>query len=219
MNAAQGNAASVAWDDLNERAFGMIGGASARGAFALSQEPDRVRDRYGRNTHGQSLLLARRLLEAGVPLVTVNWHDDHQNFWDTHGDNFNQLKKRLMPTADRALSAVFEDLQGRGMLDDTLVVWVGEFGRRPTISANVAGREHWPRCYSAVLAGGGVRGGAIYGSSDRIGAFPHENPTSPSDLAATVLHSLGVPDDIELVDALGVPRRLYNGTPLFPLFS
>ena len=118
-----------------------------RAPSAIDREDPRLRDRYGRNIHGQCLLLARRLIEAGVPLVTVNWHDDHMNFWDTHGDNFNQLKNRLMPPADQGFSALLDDLDARGLLDETLVVWVGEFGRKPHITRGNAGREHWPHCY------------------------------------------------------------------------
>src|SRR5262249_59599103 len=122
----------------------------AGGALGMGGEARRVGARYGRHIHGQCLLLARRLVEAGVPLVTVNWHDDGQNFWDTHGDNFNQLKNRLMPPADQGFAALLEDLSARGLLDETLVVWVGEFGRTPRISRGNSGREHWPKCYSAV---------------------------------------------------------------------
>ncbi|ODT99641.1 MAG: hypothetical protein ABS79_04265, partial [Planctomycetes bacterium SCN 63-9] len=125
---------SIAWDSYCEKALDSLGSAEAAGAFAIDREDPRIRDRYGRNTHGQCLLMARRLIEAGVPLVSVNWHDDHQNFWDTHGDNFNQLKNRLMPTADQGFSALLDDLDARGLLDETLIVWVGEFGRRPHIT-------------------------------------------------------------------------------------
>ena len=144
--------------------------------------------RYGRHIHGQCLLLARRLIEAGVGLVTVNWHNDGQFFWDTHGDNFNQLKNRLMlPPADQGFSALLEDLSACGLLEETLViVWVGEFGRTPRINRSNSGREHWPHCYSAVLAGAGVRGGSIYGASDRWAAYPASDRVSPEDLGATI---------------------------------
>src|SRR5262249_41553966 len=146
------------WDDFQARALDALASAEARGAFRIDRESPRLRERYGPHIHGQCLLLARRLVEAGVRLVTVNWHDDGRNFWDTHGDNFNALKTRLMPPADRGLAALLDDLAARGLLDETLVVWVGEFGRTPRISDGNAGREHWPRCYSAALAGAGVRG-------------------------------------------------------------
>ncbi len=144
--------------------------------------------------------MARRLVEAGVGLVTVNWHDDHQNFWDTHGDNFNQLKNRLMPPADQGFAALLDDLDARGLLSETLVVWVGEFGRTPRITGGT-GREHWPRCYSAALAGAGVSGGQVYGASDRWAAYPSRDPVSPDDLGATILHALGIDPAIEIVDA------------------
>ena len=163
-------------------------------------------------------MLARRLIEAGVPLVTVNWHDDHSNFWDTHGDNFNQLKDRLMPPADQGLSALLDDLDARGLLDETLVVWVGEFGRQPHITRGNAGREHWPHCYRAVLAGAGICGGAVHGASDRWAAYPARDPVSPDDLGATILHALGINPATEIRDPVGRPMRINNGNPLTRLF-
>jgi uncharacterized protein (DUF1501 family) len=151
--------------------------------------------------------------------VCVNWHNDHRTFWDTHGDNFNGLKNRLMPPADRAFAALLDDLAARGLLDETLVVWVGEFGRKPHITAGNAGREHWPRCYSAVLAGGGVRGGLVYGRSDSRGAYPAEHPVSPADLAATVYHALGIPAETHLHDREARPTRLTEGQPVTALLS
>ncbi len=206
------------WDNLQARALDALGSAEARGAFLIDREDPRTRDRYGRHIHGQCLLMARRLVEAGVRLVTVNWHDDGQNFWDTHGDNFNRLKNHLMPPADRGFSALLDDLASRGMLDETLVVWVGEFGRNPKITAANAGREHWPRCYSAALAGGGIGGGQIYGASDRWGAYPSKDPVSPDDLGATILHALGVDPATEIQDPLGRPMKINAGTPLTGLF-
>lgn len=200
-------------------AFRLLAAPTIRQAFDLTSEPDSVRDRYGRNIHGQCVLLARRLLEHGVPFVTVNWHNDGRNFWDTHGNNFQRLKNDLIPPADQALSAVLTDLEDRGMLDDTLVIWTGEFGRRPQITASNAGREHHPWCYSGLLAGGGIRGGTIYGASDEIARFPREKPVSPHDLAATVLHTLGIPPEATLNDSTGRPHRLYSGTPITELFG
>src|SRR5690606_13473705 len=181
-----------------------------RRAFDIHQEADQTRDRYGRNIHGQCVLLARRLVEHGVPFVSVNWHQDHSNFWDTHGNNFNKLKTTLIPPADLALTALLSDLEDRGLLEETLVVWVGEFGRRPQITAANAGREHHPYCFSGLLAGGGIRGGAVYGSSDAQAAYPAENPVSPHDLTATMLHALGVPGDAQLPDQTGRPRFVYG---------
>ncbi|MEO6810019.1 MAG: DUF1501 domain-containing protein, partial [Isosphaeraceae bacterium] len=179
----------------------------------------KVRDRYGRHIHGQCLLMARRLIEAGVHLVTVNWHDDHQNFWDTHSDNFNQLKNRLMPPADQGFSALLDDLSDRGLLDETLVVWAGEFGRTPRINPANNGREHWPRCYPAVLAGGGIQGGQVYGASDRWAAYPTRDPVSPDDIGATIFHALGIDPASEVLDPLGRPMRINTGSPLVPLFA
>ena len=201
-----------------EQAFGLLGSDRVRTAFDLEAEPAEVRDRYGRNTHGQCVLLARRLLEQGVTCVTVNWHNDNSNFWDTHGDNFNKLQNSLIPPADRALAAVLTDLADRGLLDDTLVAWVGEFGRAPKINGS-AGREHYPYCYSGVLAGGGIRGGQVYGRSDATGAAPLESPVSPHDFTATMLHALGVPSDATLPDRSGRPHSIYGGKPILDLFG
>jgi hypothetical protein len=199
------------WTSQQSRALDLLVSTKAREAFDLSREDDKTRDRYGRNIHGQCVLLARRLVEHGVPLVSVNWHNDGQTFWDTHGNNFNRLKNDLIPPADAALSALLEDLSDRGLLDDTLVAWVGEFGRRPQISQNNAGREHWPFCYSGLLAGGGIRGGMVYGASDRHAAYPVVDPVSPQDFATTMLHSLGIPTDGVLNDREGRPHKISSG--------
>lgn len=204
---------------LEQRAFQLLASGKVREAFDLDREPPATRDRYGRNIHGQCVLLGRRLLEYGVPIVNVNWHQDGRNFWDTHGDNFNRLKRDLIPPADMALTALLTDLEDRGMLDDTLVVWVGEFGRNPQITRNNAGREHWPYCYSGLLAGGGIRGGALFGESDKHAAYPIENAVSPHDLMATVYHALGVSQKQLLFDELQRPRPLYAGKPITPLFG
>jgi hypothetical protein len=201
------------------RALDLLTSDAAQLAFDLSREPAALRDRYGRHVHGQCLLLARRLVEAGVRLVCVNWHQDGQFFWDTHTNNFVGLKDRLMPPADQGFSSLLEDLSQRGLLDETLVVWVGEFGRSPRINKGNAGREHHPACYSAVLAGGGVRGGQVYGRSDRLAAYPAENPASPADLTATVYHALGVPADATLQDREGRLAVLTEGRPLSELFG
>lgn len=211
--------AGIAMTSQQQKAFDLLMSPDVRGAFEITAEKDSVRERYGKNIHGQSVLLARRLVEHGVPLVTVNWHDDHRNFWDTHGDNFNRLKNDLIPPSDMAFSALLEDLDQRGMLDETLIVWVGEFGRNPVINAQAAGREHWPYCYSGVLAGGGINGGQVYGSSDSRGAYPAECHATPQDLVATIYHALGVSADTTLHDNTGRPHRLYGGEPLLKLFG
>jgi len=205
--------------DHQSRAFESITSSQVRHAFDLSRESDKVRDDYGRNIHGQSVLMARRLVEHGVPLVTVNWHNDGRNFWDTHGDNFNRLKNDLIPPADLALSALLEDLQQRGMLDETLVVWVGEFGRKPQITPGNSGREHWPFCYSGLMAGGGIRGGVIYGESDATASYPNENPVSPQDFGTTIVHALGIPIDAKIPDREGRPHNATSGKVIESLFG
>lgn len=210
---------AAAYSGFRQRAFDLVRSPSVQRAFALDQEPVAVRDRYGRHIHGQCLLLARRLIEAGARLVEVNWHQDHHYFWDTHGDNFRRLKNQLMPPADQGFSALLEDLAQRGMLEETLLVWVGEFGRNPKITRANAGREHHPWCYSAILAGGGIRGGQVYGKSDRLAAYPAENPVSPADLTATIYHALGVAPDLTLQDREGRRVSLTEGTPVLSLFG
>ncbi len=207
------------WDGFQRRALDGLVSAEAVGAFQIDREDPKLRDRYGRNIHGQCLLLARRLIEAGVGLATVNWHNDGQNFWDTHGENFHHLKNRLMPPADQGFSALLEDLDCRGLLDETLVVWVGEFGRTPRIIRANNGREHWPHCYSAVLAGAGVRGGSVYGSSDRWAAHPATDPVSPDDLGATILYALGIDPATMVKDAVDRPLKINDGSPIVPLFA
>lgn len=205
------------FDLFFERAFNLISSPQARLAFDLTQESRPVRDRYGWNSFGQSLLLARRLVEARVPLITVNWARNDA-YWDTHARNFIQLKNDLLPPFDLGFSALLDDLHERGLLEETLVVCLGEFGRTPTING-AAGRDHWAPCNSVVLAGGGVRGGAVLGSSDRIAAYPTSFPVTPGDLAATIYHSLGIDLHTEVRDALGRPLALVNGSPVLSLFS
>ena len=208
-----------AYGQLQAKAVDMLTSTAVQRAFDLNQESRETRNSYGRHIHGQCLLLARRLLEAGTQCVCVNWHQDHANFWDTHGDNFNSLKTRLAPPADQGFAALLDDLSQRGLLDDTLITWVGEFGRRPQITTANAGREHWPWCYSAVMAGGGIRGGQVYGRSDRLAAYPAENPVSPADLTSTLYHGLGIPTDFDLRTSEGRPMRLTEGRPMTHLFG
>jgi uncharacterized protein (DUF1501 family) len=164
--------------------------------------------------------LARRLIEADVPLVTVYWNTgaagDAGN-WDTHDNETERLKNLLLPSFERAYIALLDDLESRGLLDETLVVWMGEFGRTPRINRN-GGRDHWGFCQSVLLAGGGIRGGQVYGSSDSYAAYAALNPVSPDDLAATIFTSLGIPLDLEMRDAQGRPLPLCTGTPVHALF-
>ncbi|HVC93425.1 MAG TPA: DUF1501 domain-containing protein [Pirellulales bacterium] len=203
--------------DDYRRAFSLVASDEARAAFDLSRETAAVRERYGRSAFGQGALLARRLVEAGVRLVTVNWARDDA-FWDTHKDNFKLLKQSLLPPFDLAFSALLEDLDVRGLLDETLVVCLGEFGRTPKINA-AAGRDHWAACNSVVLAGAGIRGGQVYGSSDRLAAYPATLPVTPDDLAATIYHALGIDPATDVFDRLDRPYRLAVGKPLVGLFG
>jgi hypothetical protein len=212
------SAAAQGFQSLQAKALDVVVAPAVRAAFDLGRETPRTRDRYGRHLHGQAVLLARRLVEAGVSLVVVNWHQDNAAFWDTHGNNFNRLKNDLLPPSDRAFAALLDDLDARGLLDSTLVAWVGEFGRAPKITAGNAGREHWPRCYSAVLAGGGVRGGQVFGSSDAHAAFPKSSPVGPADLTATIYHALGIAPDQIVQDRENRPVRLTEGEPILSLF-
>jgi hypothetical protein len=224
--ALEGEAQATALRAHYERAFSLLGSRGVAEAFDLTREPRRVRERYGMNLHGQAVLQARRLVEAGVPLVTVFWQNDGITnvsvYWDTHSRNFIDLRTRLCPVADRAFTALLEDLEARGLLDETLVVWTGEMGRTPRVGQSVVGgagagrdgRDHWPHVFTTVLAGGGVRGGVVHGASDRYAAYPASNPTAPADLAATVYHCLGVEPHTQLRDRLGRPLTLCEGTPI-----
>jgi hypothetical protein len=224
-----------------ERAFELLSASATRKAFNLSEEPERVRERYGlpdrtdRSVEarkfgglphlGQCTLLARRLVESGVRLVTIASGRRFDQAWDTHRQHFPLLKQSLLPYADRAMSALIEDLAERGLLDETLVVFMGEFGRTPRLGqitsgagADGAGRDHWPHCYSVLFAGGGTAGGAIYGASDKFAAYPQSNPVTPEDVASTIYHALGISPEMELRDNLGRPHALSTGKPI-PIFG
>ena len=204
--------------DVNEaKAFSLVSSPDVQRAFDLSLEPAIVRERYGRHSWGQSHLLARRLVEAGVRFVTTV--NGPSITWDTHKDNFNLLKKRLVPPMEHAFAALLDDLAERGLLDSTLVVWMGDFGRTPLINKD-AGRDHWPQCYSMVLAGGGIRGGQVLGQSDRYGAYPHTHPLTPADIHATVFTALGYdPHHITYLSPEGRPFPLSEGEPVWQLLS
>jgi hypothetical protein len=204
------------FDGHYQQALSLVTSPAAHKAFDLSAEPPRLRERYGRNSFGQGLLLARRLVEAGVRLVTVNWARDDA-FWDTHSNNFRDLKQKLLPPFDLGFSALLEDLDARGLLSETLVVCLGEFGRTPKINA-AAGRDHWAACNSVVLAGGGVQPGRAHGASDRSAAYPATTPISPDDLAATIYHCLGIDPRMEIQDREGKPWQLSAGRVWQALF-
>ncbi len=207
---------------FHELAMDLLVRRQVRDAFDLSQEPAEVHAAYGDHLCGQSLLLARRLAEAGLPIIQVicaagDLNGGSGDHWDTHGDNFNRLKKNLLPPFDRAASALLDDLDQRGKLDETLVVMLGDFGRTPKINKG-AGRDHYPFAYSVVLAGGGIRGGQVYGSSDRLGAFPHTQACGPRDLHATIFQAMGINLQTRLYDNLNRPHPITDGRPL-PLFA
>ena len=193
---------------FQQRALQLLTSENTQRAFRLSEEPDAVRETYGRNIYGQSTLLARRLIEAGTRLVTLSWAPDANATWDTHGSNFKKLKGTLLPQLDAACSSLLTDLSDRGLLDRTIVAVFGDFGRTPKINANDAGRDHWNYCYSLMLLGGGFKQGLIYGSSDKTGAFPASDPLIPGDIVSTMYHCLGLRHDREIHDATNRPFRL-----------
>ncbi len=227
------------WQDLHRRAFELANGPGAREVFELHREPRAVRERYGMHPLGQNLLLARRLVEAGVGFVTVNgWTGSAPgqtgggppaSSWDMHGSemgmgnafgNGSYGMGWCLPCLDEGLSALLIDLRDRGLLERTLVVVAGEFGRTPRINQpdRMPGRQHWPSCYSAILAGAGIRGGAVYGESDRIGAYVRDRPVRPQDLGATIYHALGVSLDLRL-GRDGFTRPITTGQPILDLFG
>lgn len=207
-----------------QKAASLLLSPSFRRAFDLSQEPRALRERYGRTTYGQSCLLARRCIEAGARFVNVYFSRSIGGTgggWDYHGNNGESTPKRLdelLPITDQTLSALVEDLENRGLLDEVMVVWAGEFGRTPRINSN-GGRDHWPQCYCAVLAGGGLKRGYVYGASDRIGAYPAIGVVRPEDLAATIFAALGIDPHTEIRDRLNRPLPVARGQPLVQLFA
>jgi len=215
-------------DDYYQKALAMLHSTKLREAFNLSAEPDKVRDGYGRHTYGQSCLLARRLVEAGVKFVTVYFSDSiggqstTNGGWDTHGFNntrmFPIIEKRHLPITDQTLPTLLEDLDQRGLLDSTLVLWVGEFGRTPKVNANIS-RDHWPQCYTALLAGGGVKRGFVYGASDKHGAYPAENLVRPDDLSATVFYLLGIDPHTEVRAVGNRPVHISEGNPVMGVLA
>ncbi len=224
-----------------EKAFDLLHSPTLRNALNIKRETHEIRERYGhgpagephddnpkskhraelaigRNLRGWNLLLARRLVEAGVPFVNVYDYKQQGKNWDSHDDNFRYLREYLLPPADQAFSALIDDLAERGLLETTLVVALGEFGRTPKIN-NRAGRDHWPNCYSALLAGGGIQGGYVHGASDNIGAYPVTSPVTPADIAATILMLFGIDPSTEAHDQLGRPFRICSGKPVVELLS
>jgi len=197
-----------AMTSFQQRAMELLTSAAVQRAFHIGEEADKVRESYGRNIYGQSVLLARRLIEAGTRAVTVSWAPDANATWDTHGGNFQKLKTTLLPQFDAACTSLLVDLADRGLLDRTLVAVLGDFGRSPKVNGSNGGRDHWNYCYSLMLAGGGIRGGLAYGASDKIGAFPANNPLSPGDIVSTIYHQLGIAHDQWVYDQFNRPHRM-----------
>lgn len=220
-----------ALDKYYDKAFDLILSGRARDAFDLSKENDKVRDRYGRHTFGQGCLLTRRLIEAGTRFVQMNWPsvangDPNTDAWDTHAANFGPLRNLHCPKLDSGLSALLEDLDQRGLLESTLVVAVGEFGRSPKLGVSTSGngnapdgRDHWPYCYTGLVAGAGIRRGALYGKSDATASSPVENPVHPTQLLATIYHALGINPHTIVYNHLNQPRELVQAEPIPALFG
>jgi hypothetical protein len=215
-------------DSYYERAIGMLQSPKLRDAFNLSAEPQKVREAYGRSTYGQSCLLARRLVEAGTKFVTVYFapgiggQSTTEGGWDTHGFNntrmFPIVEKYHLPITEQTLPTLLTDLDERGLLDTTLVVWMGEFGRTPNINKNVS-RDHWPQCYTTLLAGGGVKRGFVHGASDKTASYPAENPVRPDDLAATIYYALGIDPHTEVRTHADRPVLIADGKPVTQIFA
>jgi hypothetical protein len=222
------SAAARGLDGYYDKAMGMLQSPKLRDAFNLSAESDKARDSYGRSTYGQSCLLARRLVEAGTKFVTVYFapgiggRSSTEGGWDTHGfDNtrmFPIIEKYHLPRTEQTLPTLLTDLDERGLLDTTLVVWMGEFGRTPNINKNVS-RDHWPQCYTTLLAGGGVKRGFVHGASDKAGAYPAEDPVRPDDLAATIYQALGINPHTEVRTTANRPVFIAEGKPVTEIFA
>jgi uncharacterized protein (DUF1501 family) len=210
-------AATEKFDRFRQSAVSMLVDSKVQQAFDVTNAEDKAQDRYGRNCFGWSLLMARRLVSAGVNLVQVNLGNDEA--WDTHGNAFPHLKEKLFPPTDRAVSALLDDLHESGELDDTLIVMAGEFGRTPEITLlpkyyELPGRDHWGAVQTVFFAGGGIRGGTVVGRSDSRGGYPADNPQRPENMAATIYEALGVPRTAAWHDALDRPHHIYHGAPI-----
>jgi len=224
---AHSQTSSLTLDAAREKAFDLILSADSRTAFDLSFESPAAHERYGRHEMGQVLLLARRLIEAGVRFVTANAVSNPTNtalsafqIWDTHFDHFRLYDSHLLPELDQSLSALLMDLQERGLYDETLVIVMGEMGRTPRINSNAGGgRDHWAKAYSVLMAGGGIRGGQTYGATDAHAAEVKDLPVRPDDLASTLFHRLGIAPDLMLKDAANRPHRISDGEPITALFG
>jgi uncharacterized protein (DUF1501 family) len=220
-----------ALNDYDKKALELVISGRARNAFDLEKEKPELRDKYGRHTFGQSLLLARRLIEAGTRVVQINWPavangNPTVDAWDTHAANFGPLKDLHCPKLDSGLPTLLQDLEERGLLKDTMVLAIGEFGRSPKMGVSTSGntnspdgRDHWPYCYTGLMAGAGIQRGAVYGKSDKTGSSPADNPVHPIELLATVYHALGINPATMVNNHLGQPRELVQAQPVVGLFG
>jgi hypothetical protein len=215
------SAETVTLREQQELAYNLLTSGKLTDAFELSRESEETRDRYGRNKFGQSLLLSKRMIEAGVPLVQATM--GIVQTWDTHVDNWGKLKNTLLPQLDQGLAALMDDLSASGLLDETLVIVMGEFGRTPTISTlpgqTIPGRDHWAHAYSGLFAGAGVRGGQVLGQTDAQAAYPVTNSWSPADICSTIFNALGVDAGATLIDPLDRPHHLLNGNVISNLYT
>ena len=222
------SASAKGLDAYYERALGMLSSKKLRNAFDLTQEPQKLRDAYGRHIYGQSMLLSRRLIEAGSKFINVYFSDSiggqsvTSGGWDTHGFNDTRMypiiEKRHLPITNQTLPTFLNDLDDRGLLDETLVIWMGEFGRTPKINGN-SSRDHWPQCYTILLAGGGIKRGYVYGSSDRTASYPAENPVRPEDIAATMYYLLGIDPHTEVIGPGDRPLPITTGKPILDIIG
>lgn len=223
---------TASWKRHQERTLNLLLSPKTTNAFDLTDESTSLREDYGSTVNATSLLMARRLVEAGVPFITVFWKENEaiadrcksEGAWDTHGNNFGCLKEHLLPEFDKAFAALMKDLENRGLLDQTLLVVNSEMGRKPKIGdprsggPNGAGRDHWTHCQSVLMAGGGIRGGQTFGASDRLGEYPSDHPVTPADITKTIYHAMGI-DDLQARDAIGRPYNLLEeGKPIQSLF-
>jgi hypothetical protein len=214
-------AADGRYDRVRDRAFSLLTGSRLKTAFDLDHEAAPLRDRYGRNLYGESVLIARRLVETGVRFVDVYWdyYGQGQGYWDTHSNNFTQLKQLNLPCLDQTYEALLSDLESRGLLDETLVLMMSDMGRTPLVNGN-AGRDHWTYCYSVVLAGAGIKGGTVCGASDGQAAYVKDRPVRPADICATVYHCLGIDPETTLPDRAGRPIAIsQGGTPIHEILA
>ena len=217
---AEARSGSDPVDMFRARAFDLLTSPAARRAIDLRNEKPAVREAYGRNIYGQSVLLARRLIESGTRMVTISWAPDANATWDTHGGNFRKLRESLLPQFDSACSTLVDELVERGMWERTIVAVLGDFGRTPRVNNNEGGRDHWNYCYTVMLGGGGFKGGYVHGASDKTGAFPARDPCLPGDITASLYQLLGLSPERLLHDQQGRPHRLVAvGNPIPRLFA